>query len=86
MYISVIFGFLPTTDKHVVVTQCIVSVAINTKYVIYIVTMCIQVHVWVYGIGYLLVYGTILAKMWRVYHIFHNPNPSKTVKSSILAW
>ena len=34
---------------------------------------------WVYGIGYLLVYGTILAKMWRVYHIFHSPNPNKAV-------
>jgi gamma-aminobutyric acid type B receptor len=37
------------------------------------------VHVWFYGIGYLLVYGTILSKMWRVYQIFHNPNPSKTI-------
>jgi gamma-aminobutyric acid type B receptor len=35
------------------------------------------VHAWVYGIGYLLVYGTILAKMWRVYQIFHNPKPKQ---------
>ena len=34
---------------------------------------------WVYGIGYLLVYGTILAKMWRVYQIFYSPNPNKDV-------
>ena len=38
-----------------------------------------QVHVWLYGVGYLLVYGTLLAKMWRVYQIFHNPNPNKSV-------
>ena len=24
-------------------------------------------------------YGTILAKMWRVYHIFHDPSPNKAV-------
>ena len=24
-------------------------------------------------------YGTILAKMWRVYQIFHSPNPNKSV-------
>ena len=34
---------------------------------------------WAYGIGYLLVYGTILAKMWRVYQIFHDPSPNKMV-------
>ena len=32
--------------------------------------------------GYLLVYGPILAKMWRVYQIFHNPNPGKQVHRS----
>ena len=41
----------------------------------------VQVHEWAYGIGYLLVYGTILAKMWRVYQIFHDPNPNKMVPS-----
>lgn len=24
-------------------------------------------------------YGTILAKMWRIYHIFNNPTPNKMV-------
>ena len=30
-------------------------------------------------IGYCLAYGTILAKMGRVYQIFHNPTPQKKV-------
>jgi gamma-aminobutyric acid type B receptor len=37
------------------------------------------VHVWLYVVGYLLVYGPILAKMWRVYQIFHNPTPGKKI-------
>jgi gamma-aminobutyric acid type B receptor len=48
-----------------------------------VVQMQCIVHVWAYGIGYLLVYGTILAKMWRVYQIFHDPNPNKMV---LKAW
>ena len=40
-----------------------------------------QIPMWIYGMGYLLVYGTILAKMWRVYQIFHNPTPSKSVSA-----
>jgi len=38
-----------------------------------------QLHTWVYVLGYLLAFGTILAKMWRVYQIFHNPTPNKMV-------
>ena len=37
----------------------------------------LQLHIWVYIIGYLLVYGIILAKMWRVYQIFQNPTTKK---------
>jgi gamma-aminobutyric acid type B receptor len=44
-----------------------------------VIKMQCIVHMWLYGVGYLLVYGTILAKMWRVYQIFHNPNPNKTI-------
>ena len=38
-----------------------------------------QLHTWIYVLGYLLAFGTILAKMWRVYQIFHNPAPNKMV-------
>ncbi|CAI8045251.1 Gamma-aminobutyric acid type B receptor subunit 2 [Geodia barretti] len=48
-----------------------------------VVQMQCIVHVWAYGIGYLLVYGTILAKMWRVYQIFHDPTPNKMI---LKAW
>ncbi len=32
---------------------------------------------WLTAIGYSLCYGTILAKMARVYHIFNNPSPNR---------
>lgn len=34
---------------------------------------------WLTGIGYSLCYGTILAKMARVYYIFNNPSTNKKV-------
>jgi len=37
-------------------------------------------HPWLYVLGYLLAFGTVLAKMWRVYHIFHNPMPKMKMK------
>ena len=42
-------------------------------------TFSMQLHTWIYVLGYLLAFGTILAKMWRVYQIFHNPTPNKMV-------
>ncbi len=43
--------------------------------------MVTQLSDWLYISGYLLVFGTILAKMWRVYYIFHNPVSKKTVST-----
>ena len=36
---------------------------------------------WLTAIGYSLCYGTILAKMARVYYIFNNPSPKKKVSN-----
>ena len=41
--------------------------------------LSLQLHTWMYVLGYLLAFGTILTKMWRVYQIFHNPSPNKMV-------
>ena len=38
-----------------------------------------QLYSWLFTVGYLLAFGTILAKMWRVYQIFHNQTREKTV-------
>ena len=38
-----------------------------------------QAHAPTLGIGYALCYGTIIAKMWRIYYIFHNPTTKKKV-------
>ena len=38
-----------------------------------------EVEHWLFTIGYSLAYGAVLAKMWRIYQIFHNPQPKKKV-------
>ena len=43
----------------------------------------IQSRTWMYLLGYLMTFGTILAKMWRVYQIFHNSTPNKMVGNII---
>ena len=45
-----------------------------------------QLHTWMYVLGYLLAFGTILTKMWRVYQIFHNPSPNKMVYCIIVCF
>lgn len=42
-----------------------------------------QIRPWFASLGYSLCFGTINAKMWRVYYIFHNPKPSKMKKVRI---
>ena len=39
---------------------------------------------WLTALGYSLCYGTILAKMVRVYYIFENPTPKKKVEHFIM--
>ena len=41
-----------------------------------------QLEHWLFAIGYSLAFGAVLAKMWRVFHIFHNPKPKKKVRKS----
>ena len=48
---------------------------INNAYVI-------QLGHWLFTVGYSLVFGAVLAKMWRVFHIFHNPKPKKKVRNT----
>ena len=38
---------------------------------------------WLTAIGYSLCYGTILAKMTRVYYIFNNPTAQKKVNPTL---
>ncbi len=42
-----------------------------------VVTAFCNLTPWLTAIGYSLCYGTILAKMARVYYIFHNPTANK---------
>ena len=42
----------------------------------------LQVGYWLAMIGYTIAFSAVLAKMWRVYYIFHNPTPSKRVRKN----
>ena len=35
-----------------------------------------QLQRWLFNIGYTLAFGSVFAKMWRVGHIFNNPQPN----------
>ena len=38
-----------------------------------------QVEYWLFTIGYSLAFGAVFVKMWRVFQIFHNPQPNRKV-------
>ena len=38
-----------------------------------------QFQTWLVFLGYAFVLGTVIAKLWRVYHIFHDPTAVKKV-------
>ena len=41
-----------------------------------------QARVWLCVIGFSLLFGTIFAKAWRIYYIFHNLRPNRKVVSN----
>ena len=45
----------------------------------YMYMVLTQIQEWLFTIGYVSAYGALLAKLWRVYKIFHNPAPNKKV-------
>ena len=73
------------TSVYAMVCQCTqqdyYAWNVNYKEVIHTLTyLCsLQVYIWLFLVGYLLATGTVLAKMCRVYQIFHNPAPNKKV-------
>jgi gamma-aminobutyric acid type B receptor len=48
-------------------------------------TVLCNITPWLTAIGYSLCYGTILAKMIRVYYIFNNPRANKKVIDTIIS-
>ena len=42
-------------------------------------------RIWLASIGFSLLYGTVLAKTWRVYYIFSYTKPNSKLVSSLLA-
>ena len=87
MYFSVYIQLLYSTKERGNHVHCTVRTALQLPSIITCLSPCkhrdenpsMQLHTWMYVLGYLLAFGTILAKMWRVYQIFHNPAPNKMV-------
>ena len=46
-------------------------------------SIILQVRAWLQPGGYLICFGTIMLKMWRVYYIFHHPSAKKKRKVRI---
>ena len=44
-----------------------------------VIFMITQLQQWTFSLGYNLCFAVILAKTWRIYHIFSNPAPKKKV-------
>ena len=57
----------------------LVACCVHLSEVTFIKIVHTQVREWLFTIGYTLAYGAMLAKLWRVYKIFHNPAPNKRV-------
>lgn len=58
-----------SNSVHILTTRCIMS----------------QFRFWLFSVGNTLCFAVILAKQWRIYHIFSNPIPNKKVTSQILS-
>ena len=68
---------------HIFVLQRVVSMEILLCifWCVLFVSPCLllQVRFYLQPIGFILTFGTVCAKMWRVYYIFHNPTTKKKV-------
>ncbi len=42
----------------------------------------LQVLPWTVTLGFMLGFGVVIAKLYRVIHIFKNPSPNRTVRTS----
>lgn len=88
MYGSIYFYFLPVTSNLAVQARCIVSANLHTHFLrllpFHVKALCMmQIEHWLFTIGYSIAFGTVLAKMWRVYQIFNNPKLNKKVRLTL---
>ena len=89
MYASTYFYLLPETSEPIIVARCIVSnlgEQLWSYYSYYSPDGDLQLEHWLFTIGYSLAFGTMLSKMWRVYQIFHNPQPDRKTNVSDYYW
>ena len=66
------------------------SISLCKDYVVslhsYITNIFLQISPWLVSIGFSLCFGTIMAKMGRVFYIFNNPTLQKKYVSTYLIW
>ena len=77
MYSSIYIYILPITDISGIGGTCVVwMMKIMKPMSHYLYT---QLREWLFVVGYALCFGSVLAKMWRIYYIFQNPTAKKNV-------
>ena len=79
LYVNMILYAIPTTSQTASSVLCNVLSHLSFIKSCIHVQLFLQLDPWLNAIGYSLCYGTILAKMCRVYYIFHNPGIKKKV-------
>ena len=84
------------TLNHFIFSGCYVWTTASIIYIIYLKTIsyenandyancCHAVWVWLIPVGWTLIFGTLIAKTWRIYRIFvHFRNPGQLITNQIL--
>lgn len=88
LYLSIIFFVFPTTNPILVTFACHVSEKLHNIIIAPFKSILIiafpQFRIWLQTLGYFMCFGTIVAKMWRIYFIFHHPRVKITNRKQMV--
>lgn len=73
MYTSIFIRLIPSTNEMVNYVRCNVRTLVSFVNLHCGTRIILQLQILLNTLAYCLAYGTVLAKMGRVHHIFHNP-------------
>ena len=84
LYSGMYANIVLTTSTGLVIAQCHVRIADHVLIPLTDNYSLHQLQTWLVFLGYAFVLGTMIAKLWRVYHIFHDPtSTNKKVFTSL---
>ena len=88
LYITLFLVVYPNHASNLLVDEVLCDVSNTTTMLYYMLFTewsfpCMQIT-YASGIGVSLCVGTIQGKMFRIFHIFHNPSPAKKVVTHAL--